>query len=174
MTMKLRYPLVRVLSTGALASLALLAACETKLPTNGAVSDMPPAFYISNPKYYVDDVETPKLQAEAIKPESIVTVKINKQGDGTGEVRITTLKNGATPRAPRPVIPADSTPAAPFNGLLIVDGVARDLSFLNTLTPDQIASINVIKGPAANAKYSFEPRAAAGVIEIVTKKPARP
>ena len=171
---KLRHQLVRVLSTCALASLALLAACKAKLPTNEEVSDMPPAFNISNPKYYVDDVETPKAQAEAIKPESIVTVNINKKSDGTGAVRITTLKNGATPRGPRMVIPADSTAAAPFSGLLIVDGVARDLSFLDTLKPDQIASINVIKGPAAAAKYSFQPRAVAGVIEIVTKKPARP
>jgi TonB-dependent SusC/RagA subfamily outer membrane receptor len=41
---------------------------------------------------------------------------------------------------------------------------------MNTIAPDQIQSINVIKGPAASAKYN-DPRAANGVIEITTKKP---
>jgi len=58
-------------------------------------------------------------------------------------------------------------PRTTFSGLMIVDGVIAPEPF--SLSPDQIVSVNVIKGPAATAKYS-DPRAASGVIEITTKK----
>ena len=209
----LRYPLVRALSTGALASLALLAACEAKLPTAEDVNNLSAASATSTVgkvalmdtsamTYYVNDVVTTKAQANAITPDSIASVNVIKVSDGTGEIRITTRKPGDAPLdtkrrtieadtvivtetalsgavrvrtiAPRGTNTPEQSGTQPqmkkaFDGLVIIDGVARESTAMNTLGPDQILSVNVIKGPAATAKYT-DPRAANGVIEITTKQ----
>ena len=51
--------------------------------------------------------------------------------------------------------------------LFIVDGVRASQEALNRFTPDQILSIEVIKGPAAAKVYG--PDGAKGVIVITTK-----
>jgi hypothetical protein len=58
-----------------------------------------------------------------------------------------------------------------FNGLLIVDGVVTASSALRSLDPNTIASIEVVKGPAARQAYDH-PRAAHGVIRVTTKRGA--
>ncbi len=210
----LRYPLLRVLTTGALASLALLAACEAKLPTADEVDGMTAAtataavskvalMDTSRMTYYVNDVVATKAQADAVAPDSIANVNVIKVSDGTGEIRITTRKPGDAPLgtkrttlvvdtaivtetalggavrvrtiAPRGTNTTEPSATQPqmmkkaFDGLMIIDGVIRESNAMNTLAPDQILSVNVIKGPAATAKYS-DPRAANGVIEITTKQ----
>jgi beta-lactamase regulating signal transducer with metallopeptidase domain len=201
---KLRYPLVRALGTTALASLALLAACEAKLPTEDEMNNMTAAtatqaagrvalMDTSAVTYFVDGAQMTKEQANAIKPDSIASVNVIK-GSAGGEIRILT-KGAISParvsyavKGETATVVADTVVThsgvtalvrpnsaevriAPrtFTGLLIVDGVARESSTINTLSPDRIESVNVIKGAAATAKYS-DPRAANGVIEIVTKK----
>lgn len=210
----LRYPLLRVLSTGALASLALLAACEAKLPTADEVDGMTAAtataavskvalMDTSRMTYYVNEVVATKAQADAIAPDSIANVNVIKISDGTGEIRITTRKPGDAPLgtkrmtieadtvivtetalggavrvrtiAPRGTNTSEQSGTPPqmmkkaFDGLVVIDGIARESNAMNTLGPDQILSVNVIKGPAATAKYS-DPRAVNGVIEITTKQ----
>ena len=189
----LRYPLVRALSTGALASLALLAACEAKMPTAAEVNGMTAASATvavsrvalmdsSKMTFFVNDAAVSGTTANAIAPDSIASINVIKTNLGTGEVRIVTRKPGDAPSGTMQIRQIDSTVGfttgdnvnlsaskAPFAGLLIVDGVARESNTMNTITPDQIVSMNVIKGPAATAKYS-DPRAANGVIEITTKK----
>ena len=184
----LRYPLVRALSTGALASLALLAACEAKMPTNAEVSGMTAASVTSivgnaalmdttAATYFVDGKELTKAQANSIAPDSIASVSVLKKPTGSeirimtrsaakeNDLRTTPLAQGAAPTG-RPDVAVNG---AGFTGLLVVDGVARESTGINSITPDQIVSMNVIKGPAATAKYS-DPRAANGVIEITTRK----
>ena len=56
-----------------------------------------------------------------------------------------------------------------FTGLMIVDGVITDPAIANSMSPDQIVSVDIVKGAAATALYS-DPRAANGVIRIKTKK----
>ena len=189
----LRYPLVRALSTGALASLALLAACEAKMPTAAEVNGMTAASATvavsrvalmdsSKMTFFVNDAAVSGTTANAIAPDSIASINVIKTNLGTGEVRIVTRKPGDAPSSTMLIRQIDSTVGfttgdnvnlsaskAPFAGLLIVDGVARESNTMNTITPDQIVSMNVIKGPAATAKYS-DPRAANGVIEITTRK----
>ena len=62
----------------------------------------------------------------------------------------------------------ESRPRTPFTGLVIIDGVVTDMAAMSRLAPDQIVTVNVIKGPAATSQYS-DPRAANGVIVIYTK-----
>lgn len=53
--------------------------------------------------------------------------------------------------------------------LYVVDNVVqKDTLALHTIKPERISSINVLKGPAAVAKYG--PKGANGVVEIHTKK----
>ena len=231
---RLKYPLVRSLTAGAFASLALLAACEAKLPTSEEVDAMTAKsataaaaqvtmLDTANVRYFIDDVPATKAQAEKLSAEQIATVNVLQKGTQSGgEVRIVTVphaagyaKDSANPtritytrsdsakptgvimlRKPgstdmmftttadsvamiadsvviRPRTGDASKPRTPFTGLLIVDGVARESNSMNSISPDRIESVNVMKGPAATAKYS-DPRAANGVIEIVTKKAATP
>ena len=222
---RLKYPLVRSLTAGAFASLALLAACEAKLPTSEEVDAMTAKsataaaaqvtmLDTANVRYFIDDVPATKAQAEKLSAEQIATVNVSQKGTQSGgEVRIVTVlhaagyaKDSANPtrimlrRADptqvtfrttgdtvtlstanstiaRQQVEAkradESKPRTPFTGLLIVDGVARESNSMNSISPDRIESVNVMKGPAATAKYS-DPRAVNGVIEIVTKKAATP
>jgi len=55
-----------------------------------------------------------------------------------------------------------------FAGLFVIDGTVSNSTALQSLSPDEIQSIEVIKGPAATKLYS-DPKAANGVIRITTK-----
>jgi beta-lactamase regulating signal transducer with metallopeptidase domain len=230
----LRYPLVRALSTGALASLALLAACEAKLPTDAEVSGMTAAsatravgkvtmMDTTKMTYSVNGVGVSSSAANAIAPESIANINVTKTAAGTGEVRIVTrnastgtvleaagfvrtplaavaplqrmkveVARGSAPEGASETMSVttrtltgttaqrsfagatrDSTGRVvegnTFAGLMVLDGVITDAELINRISPDRIVSVNVIKGPAATAKYS-DPRATNGVIEITTKK----
>jgi len=58
-----------------------------------------------------------------------------------------------------------------FDGVLVVDGVPVDRRELAKISPDQIKSVEVVKGEAARKLYS-DSAAANGVIRITTKRGA--
>ena len=227
---RLKYPLARVLVTGAFASLAVLAACEAKLPTSDEVDRMTASSataaagrvaMIDTAKvvYFVDGREVSKADADKLSAERIASVNVTQQGTQSGGVvrivtrtpvpgdsapkrmmytrtdptRVTFVTPGDTvtlladklaaearPRTGLRVVDgmgeplgdrdAASTPKRTgFAGLMIVDGVITDPVAANSIAPDQIVSVDVIKGAAATAQYS-DPRAANGVIKITTRK----
>ena len=53
--------------------------------------------------------------------------------------------------------------------LIVIDGVIMTDMDMNKISPDNIQSINVLKGERAKAKYAE--KGANGVVEITTKKP---
>jgi TonB-dependent SusC/RagA subfamily outer membrane receptor len=53
--------------------------------------------------------------------------------------------------------------------LIVIDGVIRTDFEMNKISPENIQSINVLKGESAKAKYAE--KGANGVVEITTKKP---
>ena len=237
---RLRYPLIRVLAAGAMASLAVLAACEAKLPTSGDVDNMTASsataaagkvalIDTANVVYYVDNVQVSKAEAEKIAAERIATVNVVQKGmQSGGEVRITTIlaaagyvkdsrDSGPTrinykrldadaasdlmgPTRVTLVTPGDAVsasagtgplrhmsvdtargatgptakqaaemkPRTAFTGIVIIDGVISDMNAMSRIAPDQIATVNVIKGATATSQYS-DPRAANGVIVVHTK-----
>lgn len=65
-----------------------------------------------------------------------------------------------------------SAAAAGFDGLLVIDGVMAQAGVLRQINPDQIESVDVIKGRRALELYD-DPRAANGVIRITTKNADR-
>jgi beta-lactamase regulating signal transducer with metallopeptidase domain len=226
---RLKYPLVRALGTTALASLALLAACEAKLPTSDDIDHMTAStattaaaqvvmLDTANVTYYVNNVRVSKVEADKIAAERIATVNVTQKGmQSGGEVRLV-LRDGVPgdsasptrvqlnrldPGAPlgptrvtfttqgdsvtatagagplkrmstEPVFTTgvkradESRQKTPFTGLVIIDGVISDMSAMGRIAPDQIVTVNVIKGASATSQYS-DPRAANGVIEIRTK-----
>jgi beta-lactamase regulating signal transducer with metallopeptidase domain len=69
--------------------------------------------------------------------------------------------------------PLDEKRAKEFMGLVLIDGVRVDPSAIQSLNRESIVSIDVVKGAAAAREFN-DPRAAEGVISIVTNKGKRP
>ena len=192
-----RHPLVRTVAAGAVASLALLAACEANLPTADEMDRMTASSATAAAgrvalvdtmavTYYVNGVVTAKDAANAIPSDSIASVNVMKTTTGGSQVRIATRQPGDAPVGMKRTMEVDtvvtlggSASANPparkrtFDGLMVVDGVITDPAIANGIAPDQIVSVDVIKGASATQQYS-DPRAANGVIRITTKKAAKP
>lgn len=164
----------------------LVVACEAKLPTSAEIDQMDVAgaeratvqamATKAGTEYRIDGVTATADQAHALRPEQIATMEVSQRdssGLGHNVIRITT-RDGAQPVALRrrtgDSVVLRKRLGETFTGLLLVDGVIVDPSVMNTLKPDQIASIDVLKGPAARALYP-DSAAANGVIRITTKKP---
>jgi len=102
---------------------------------------------------------------DSLREMSFTAIRASDSLSGKGTARVIEMKpataNGSTIIATR-----DKTP---FNGLLVVDGVITEESKLNTLPPEKIESVQVLKGASATTLYS-DPRAANGVIVIKMKK----
>ena len=168
-----------------LASVALLAACESALPTAAEMEGMNASTATKRAAqvahidtlhtlYLVDGLVATKLEAEAIAARKIASINIigGKGSKNGATVQIRTL-NGLTLQKDtielNLKLDASSKPRTPFNGLLIVNGVETESSKMNTISPDKIESVEVVKGASATAKYS-NPLAANGVIVITLKK----
>jgi TonB-dependent SusC/RagA subfamily outer membrane receptor len=98
----LKYPLARLLATGAFASLALLAACEAKLPTADEMDNMTASSATTTAGrvamidtarvvYFIDGQSATKADAEKLSAERIASVNVLQKGmQSGGEVRIVT------------------------------------------------------------------------------------
>ena len=243
---KLRYPIARAISAGALASLALLAACEARLPTSQEMDEMTASTATATAgrlalvdtakiAYFINDAPATKADAERLEAARIASVNVLQkgtqsggevrivtrdaapQGDSTGNTRQTYVRTDPNATAQiRFVTPGDSVSVsaadkpraeitlrgadgtvmklrdggfrqpppgwvpepgstsprvslATFTGLMVVDGVITDPATVNSLGPDQIVSVQIVKGASATQQYS-DPRAANGVIVITTRK----
>ncbi len=83
------------------------------------------------------------------KPDEIVLVKTIESGNGTEKKISIDLKKEKP--------------------LIVIDGVITSDLDMNKINPNNIASMNVLKGEKATTKYAE--KGANGVIEITTKKP---
>jgi len=92
-------------------------------------------------------------------------------GEGlTGKVaglQINTVDNGVDPGI-RVVLRGYRHLNADNQALIVVDGIAVRSNFLSTINPNDVASINVLKGASAAALYGVD--ATNGVLVITTKK----
>lgn len=187
----------RIATATTVAALALAVACSSELPTAGQVDTMdvraaearlakiaPPS--ADAVRYVVDGKVVSREEAEAIAPSRIASISVQKNAVPS-EIRVTTTAPGVaqstdgTTRSPGTTAAAgltfsgvmeQRTPATParkeFTGLLFVDGVATDAKEMQTISPDRIASVEVVKGEAAAREYGAA--GANGVIRITTKK----
>ena len=110
-------------------------------------------------------------------PRTIKQVKTLVVGDsskvGAGDVRVSFQKLSADTVVFRSGGPGDSAMAKrePFKGVILLDGVRVDEKAMAALPRDEVMSVEVIKGAAAQ-KFYPEPDAANGVISITTRRAA--
>ena len=182
-------------ASGLLAAVALLAACEAQLPTAAELQNMDvkgvelrvaqvTKLDTTKAIYLVDGKQVSRAEANALSADKIATV--NVRGGKVQEIRIGTktalvgsrlkgttgdsvviaeLKVGGPTSA---IVSMSGKAKTPFTGILIVDGKTVESSSLNSISPDSIESIEVIKGEAAKALYGEA--GANGVIKVTTKK----
>jgi beta-lactamase regulating signal transducer with metallopeptidase domain len=105
-----RYPLLRAGALGTLALVALVAACEAKLPTSADVENMNVAGAEEGARkmqmlgggdatYYIDGSKATAAQANALSPEQIGSIEVSKQDFADGrptkaEIHIRTRQPG--------------------------------------------------------------------------------
>lgn len=200
------FTLYRLLARGTLVTLSVLAAaCDRALPTADELDRMTAATVTaaagksalidtSNVIYYVNDVATAKDAANAIVPDSIVSVSVTRSANAAGEIRITTRKPGDSPLGPyarvaeedayialdsgRNIIPirilaplhlhAGQKGPEALLALVVVNGVITEPLLAARIAENRIVGFKVIKADVARAKYA-DPRARNGAIEITTR-----
>ena len=183
-------------AVGALiAAAAFVTACESKLPTSAEIDQMDVAsarqqaakaslIEERTTNYFVDGQKVSAEAADKLAAERIASVSIvGKTAAKVGEIRIATqgsvvelptitFERQATRGVASPVPTAlgkgAEMPARKFEGLVVIDGVIVDAAAMDRLSPDRIASIEIVKGAAGQALYS-DPRAAFGVIKVTMK-----
>ena len=196
-----RFTLLRTGALGAIALLSIAVACEARLPTSAEVEtmDVAAATKAAVPMmelrsgsgdvlYKVDGVVVTETEAKAIPKDSVAIVSVTKgvqSGGKTYSVVSVSTTSGTKKRLPVKIrfdsgagatsIETDHLALQPskrtFNGVLYVDGVQTNTSALESLAPNDIASVEVLKGAAAS-KISTDPAAANGVIRVTTKQGA--
>ena len=173
-----RFRVVRRISGALVASLAILAACESNLPTSAEIRGMDVAGATKRAvamgvdtlqvTYLVDGERVTREAADKLAAERIATIDVAR---GTGHsgaiVKVRTLRGDSI--LIRNVNDTATKARTAFDGLLLVDGVVTESSRMNTIDRATILSVEVVKGAAATTAFS-DPRAANGVIKITTKK----
>lgn len=180
-----------------IAALAIVMACEARIPTAADVDNMDVAeveraalrskLIERRPgdslQFYVNDLLVSEGEAKKIGAKWIASVKVNKTGGANG-VYVTTIdslnmkkSSGALLPTRRTGVMIDSVPAGisrlktPVgNAVVYVDGVKSSSAVLAKMGASAIESIEVLKGAAAAAAYS-DADAVNGVIVVKTKKP---
>ncbi|CCG99527.1 TonB-dependent receptor plug [Fibrella aestuarina BUZ 2] len=80
------------------------------------------------------------------------------------------LTNNGVGSNPRLTIRGNRSFLGNNQALLVVDGVLTDISFLQSVNPNDVANITVLKGPSAAALYGSD--ASNGVMVVTTKRGA--
>lgn len=198
-----RFPIARAAAAAVFAAVAILAACEAKLPTQTEVDGMTAATATASAQklrlmssdtadaqYRVNGVVVSAAEANAIPANRIATIDVTKgpsAPDGKALVSITTRAPGDTASGVmmrkhvqvggEPGALADGPDNLPrkhlqnFEGVILIDGVRSTEAAMQALTPSDIVTVEVIKGPSAASLYNA-PEAKNGVIRITTKKGA--
>ncbi|MEK0430495.1 MAG: hypothetical protein RL139_299 [Gemmatimonadota bacterium] len=128
--------------------------------------------------YIVDGAPSTRAAAEALAPEEIAAVNVNKQVIGSetrSEIRIVTKAGAARgllagePDGPRVIVQGGATTGSP---LILIDGRRATKAEMDALQPSGIVSVEVLKGEAAVREYGDA--AKDGVIKITTKPAPSP
>ena len=98
-----------------------------------------------------------------------VTNVVNGLTAKVSGLQINTVNNGVNPDT-RITLRGNRHFLASNEALVVLDGVPVDASYLNSINPNDIANVNVLKGASASALYGNE--ASNGVLVITTKKGA--
>ena len=198
-----RFPIARAAAAAVFAAVAILAACEAKLPTQTEVDGMTAASATASAQkmrlmssdtadaqYKVNGVLVSAAEANAIPANRIATIDVRRgvsAPNGKAIISITTRAPGDTSTGVmmtkeiriggQPGEGADGPDGLPrkhlqnFDGVILIDGVRSTEAAMQAMAPDDIVSVEVIKGASAASLYNA-PEAKNGVIRITTKKGA--
>jgi beta-lactamase regulating signal transducer with metallopeptidase domain len=181
------------------AALAVVMACEARIPTSAELDGMDVAAMeraaakvtrldgrTDSVRFYVNNLYVTESDAKALTAEQIATVNIAKTGaSGLKEVRIMTndaerLASKLVPLAqkgsvtlsdqPEKRILLSKTPRTGAAPLVYINGKLSSEAGLAALKTDAIESVEVVKGATAGRLYG-ESAATTGVIVVKTKAP---
>jgi beta-lactamase regulating signal transducer with metallopeptidase domain len=188
-----RFTSARRIAGSMLAATVLITACESRLPTSADLEQMDVkaaerqaevagVLKATRAEYLVDGNVVDARTAMEMKASEIGSISVTKGGKSApDEIRITTVTgvpltlvptrrdNTHPDPAPSRVALTQAKAKSAFTGLVVIDGVLTTPSALNAISPERIASMEVLKSAAATRKYS-DPRAVNGVIIVTTKK----
>ena len=202
LAMKPVIPRNRSFRTGLLcatAALALVAACEARVPTSAEIqsmdvasaersatkSGMIDAVHGGPTEFYVNGAKVSAAEAHSIAPNDIATVNVEKSASAKGPsiIRIGTVAKSADGSGYRSASPgtAEGTTGhslrglhekmsnQAFRGVILIDGTRADAAALHALDPKRIMSVEVIKGVQATQMMS-DVAATDGIIKVTTRK----
>jgi TonB-dependent SusC/RagA subfamily outer membrane receptor len=119
---------------------------------------------LDNSKVIISDTVQSSGKTILLKSNNLKDLEfMAKNFDGDGNVVVETKGNGKKSGITFSGSPSGSTP-----GLILIDGEKKTKKELDALSPDQIKSVEVLKGESAIKEYGAE--AKDGVIKITTKK----
>jgi TonB-dependent SusC/RagA subfamily outer membrane receptor len=119
---------------------------------------------LDNAKVIISDTVQSSGKTILLKSNNLKDLEfMAKNFDGDGNVVVETKGNGKKSGITFSGSPSGSTP-----GLIFIDGEKKTKKELDALSPDQIKSVEVLKGESAIKEYGAE--AKDGVIKITTKK----
>lgn len=202
LAMKPITPRNRSLRTGLLcatAALALVAACEARVPTSAEIQSMDvasaersamksgliDAVHGGPTEFYVNGVKVSAADAHSIAPNDIATVDVQRAADDKAPsiIRIRTVAKSADGSSYRSASPGaaegtkghslrglhEKMSSHSFAGVILIDGTRADAAALHALDPKQIVSVEVIKGMQATKMFS-DAAAKDGIIRVTTRK----
>ncbi len=119
---------------------------------------------LDNAKVIISDTVQSSGKTILLKSNNLKDAEfMAKNFDGAGNVVVETNGNGKKSGITFSGSPSGSTP-----GLILIDGEKKTKKELDALSPDQIKSVQVLKGESVIKEYG--PEAKDGVIKITTKK----
>jgi TonB-dependent SusC/RagA subfamily outer membrane receptor len=119
---------------------------------------------LDNSKVIISDTVQSSGKTILLKSNNLKDLEfMAKNFDGDGNVVVETKGNGKKSGITFSGSPSGSTP-----GLILIDGEKKTKKELDALSPDQIKSVQVLKGESVIKEYG--PEAKDGVIKITTKK----
>ena len=119
---------------------------------------------LDNSKVIISDTVQSSGKTILLKSNNLKDLEfMAKNFDGDGNVVVETKGNGKKSGITFSGSPSGSTP-----GLILVDGEKKTKKELDAISPDQIKSVQVLKGESVIKEYG--PEAKDGVIKITTKK----
>jgi hypothetical protein len=169
MQTRTRFALLRTGALATLAGVSILVACEARLPTTAEGAHALSADRIATVHI---NTSAPTIRKDTGNVRATVSVT-TAAGPGPRESMKVSFRQDAAGAGPlvqrgRLRIPPPPGSATSFDGLVLIDGVRASERALAKLSPNDIESIEVVKGASA-PRLVNDPAAANGVITIVTK-----
>ena len=202
LAMKPMTPRNRSLRSGLLctiAALALVAACEARVPTSAEIQSMDvasaersamksglfDAMHGGPTEFYVNGAKVSAAEAHSIAPNDIATVDVQRAANDKAPsiIRIRTVAKSADGSSYRSASPGtadgtkghslkglhDKMSSHAFSGVILIDGIRADAAALHALDPKAIVSVEVIKGVQATQMMS-DAAAKDGIVKVTTRK----